>query len=77
MFTALRKLSRAVALALYPGEEHLPREWSSRNQAHVNRILLDFLDRHLRRSGGQVPASAHAVSAKPAARQGARWSERP
>lgn len=48
IFTGLRRLDRAVVLAVYEGEGHAPLSWSVPNQVDYWTRLLDWFDEHLR-----------------------------
>lgn len=47
MFNALRRLGRTAQLAVYAGEGHLVRRWSSANAVDACQRIVTFLDRYM------------------------------
>jgi dipeptidyl aminopeptidase/acylaminoacyl peptidase len=53
MYNALKRLGKTAQLATYAGEGHVLYEWSLVNAVDASRRIVEFLDRHVGRSGTQ------------------------
>jgi dipeptidyl aminopeptidase/acylaminoacyl peptidase len=50
MFYGLRRLGLTAQLAIYDGEGHVIREWDPQNAIDATQRILNFLERHLRKT---------------------------